>query len=87
MKKPKVIRDVAGQIGGPSPEIQAAVDAEQREIIAAQKAARAPFERAEHLAREAKLTRASEAADENKKLKMTVADLLKRVQAMEAKNG
>lgn len=87
MSKKTITLDAAGQPGGPSAKEQARVDAEQLEIIAAQRAAREPFERAEHLARQAKLTRGAEAADENKRLKATVADLVKRVEDLEAKNG
>lgn len=40
----EIVIDVAGQPGGPSPDIQAQVDAEQLELMAKQAAERAPIE-------------------------------------------
>lgn len=87
MAKKKPACDVAGQIGGPSPDVQAAVDAEQREIIARMRAAREPIERADAEKFAAKVAKAKASAKARKSLENTVKALIARVEALEKKNG
>lgn len=79
--------DVTGQPGGPSPEEQAAVDAQQRALVDKILAERAPGEAEQRRILDEKLQKAIEAASE----RQSFAERLKLVEArltvLEAKNG
>lgn len=77
MPEDEITLDVAGQPGGPSPEEQAAVDAEQLALIEQIKADRAPAEAEEARLRDEKLQRAIEAQSE----RQSMAERLKLVEA------
>jgi hypothetical protein len=77
IEAPQVV-DVAGQIGGPSPEEQARVDAEQKALIDQINAEREPAEMAERQAMNAKIERAI-AADAARR------SLIERVKLLEAR--
>jgi len=79
---PDEIVDVAGQPGGPSPDIQALVDQEQAELIARIKAAREPLEAASRAELQARLEAANA---ERRSLIELVRSLDARLKALEAK--
>lgn len=78
--------DVAGQVGGPSPDIQKTVDDEQRQLIARIRAARAPLEEEETRIRDEARDRELRARAERRELIEMVKNLRERVEALEARN-
>ncbi len=79
--------DSAGQPGGPSPEEQARVDAEQIALIERIKAERAPDEAADRARMEAKIEAALAAQSERRSLVARLELLEARVTVMEAKSN
>jgi len=82
--KPVVV-DIAGQIGGPSLEEQERVDMEQRAIMAAMKAARAPLEAAEKALLDRKLAAHEAKQKERRDMAEAIKSLTARVAALEAR--
>ncbi len=85
MKKPKIETDVCGQPGGPSPEVQAMVDAEQAELIAEMRKQRAAQERVDQDELDRRVHEAKQAIKSRQALEQTVAELKKRVATLEGK--
>lgn len=83
--EPEQQLDVAGQPGGPSPDEQAQVDAEQLALIEQVRATLAPMEEAERLLVQAKLDKAAAAMGERRDLIEAVRALTARVELLEAK--
>jgi hypothetical protein len=77
--------DVTGQPGGPSPEIQAQVDAEQAALIERIKAERAPIEAAARAAIQQRMDKAAAAQSGRADLVKMIEDLTRRVAALETK--
>jgi hypothetical protein len=70
--------DVTGQVGGPSPEEQARVDAEQAELVSTIRAKHAEEERERRKVLDERIQRAMEAAAER-------SSLLERMKLLEAR--
>lgn len=83
--EPEIILDVAGQPGGPHPDIQAQVDQEQRDLIERMKAEHAPAEAEEVERRRLKLEKAVAEQNARRDMVDTVRSILARLDALEAK--
>lgn len=87
MPEDEITLDVAGQPGGPPPEVQAAVDAEQLALIERIKAEREPDEAADRARMNDKIEAAMAAQAERRSFVARIELLEARVKVLEANHG
>lgn len=86
-KKPKPIEiyDVAGQLNGPSPEEQALVDQEQRDLMELRRKEREPIEQEERRERDKRIQLALERQAEMRSILTLLKNMDERLTKLEAK--